>query len=229
LKRQITIAGAALALLVGGAVPALAADDEPTCDEARRSVVELDVKVNAAAAADDAVASAEKVAEQLAAARAELAAAVAVDNATVPPLTEDSQRTVDAKALVAELEEKAVAPAELDQLRKLAEASDVDELISLRLAAIEVRDKACDDGGVTTTPPTPTPAPTTEPPADEPDLDCADFPLEDGTTAQEMFERDVNDPHNLDIDEDNVACEVDEDTLSGNVAVPVGGVSTGGW
>jgi hypothetical protein len=158
---------AAGALLSSGAV-AVAAEDDPTCDEARRSVALLDSQVNEAVSADRAVEAAEKVADDLAKARADLVAAIAADNAAGLPA--DSQKTIDLKALVAELEGKLVAPAELARLRELAEATDANQLIRLRVLAIDEANKVCSD--VTTTPPTATPSPTTTvplPPADDDD------------------------------------------------------------
>lgn len=90
-----------------------------------------------------------------------------------------------------------------------------------------------------------------------PEYDCRDFPLTDGTTAQDILNGDLSDPHKLDLDSDNIACEtsenhagsdsdgdgvidnrggvVEEDSLddtstgtSGDVVVPQGGVATGG-
>lgn len=88
--------------------------------------------------------------------------------------------------------------------------------------------------------PTTTPAPTTEAPPFN-DLDCRDFPLADGRTAQDILNQTpTDDPNGLDADEDRIACEPGQDTAAdggdiadtdepvGNVAVPSGGVATGG-
>lgn len=113
----------------------------------------------------------------------------------------------------------------------------------------------------TTTPPTSTPPPTTPPTSEEPepsetqepapedpaseafvDLDCKDFPLADGRTAQDILNQFPGDPHGLDADEDRIACEPGQDTAPDSssdfedddevvsnekVAVPQGGVQTG--
>jgi hypothetical protein len=91
---------------------------------------------------------------------------------------------------------------------------------------------------------TPEPIPTEEPePLDPSDLDCGDFPLAEGRTAQQVLDADQNDPHALDEDGDLVACEADDpaanptadttpapsdDSSSGDVVTPQGGVNTGG-
>jgi hypothetical protein len=74
------------------------------------------------------------------------------------------------------------------------------------------------------------------------DLNCDDFPLADGRTAQQVLDADRNDPNVLDVDNDGIACEAgeldnDEPTTApvsgGNGSysqvetVPVGGVETG--
>src|SRR5690606_20100116 len=87
--------------------------------------------------------------------------------------------------------------------------------------------------------------PATEDPADQVpavDLDCKDFPLADGRTAQDVLNAIPGDPHGLDADEDRIACEPGQDTAADSssdfedndevvsvekVTVPSGGVSTG--
>lgn len=49
--------------------------------------------------------------------------------------------------------------------------------------------------------------------ADE--LDCVDFPLADGRTAQDVLDGDTADQNRLDRDGDGQACEVDEEDVSG--------------
>jgi Excalibur calcium-binding domain len=53
--------------------------------------------------------------------------------------------------------------------------------------------------------PTPRPRPSRPPARD--DYNCGDFPLSDGTTAQEYLERYPSDPSQLDGDGDGVACQ----------------------
>src|SRR5690606_21012691 len=81
----------------------------------------------------------------------------------------------------------------------------------------------------TSTPP-PTTPPTTPPTSEEPepsetqepedpvlpevDLDCKDFPLADGRTAQDILNQFPGDPHGLDADEDRIACEPGQDTAA---------------
>lgn len=87
---------------------------------------------------------------------------------------------------------------------------------------------------------TTTPAPTTEAPPFN-DLDCRDFPLADGRTAQDILNQTpTDDPNGLDADEDRIACEPGQDTAAdggdiadndepvGDVVTPSGGVATGG-
>jgi hypothetical protein len=131
--------------------------------------------------------------------------------------------------------EKGAKP-EVTELRRKANQTDAGELQKALDAARDDFNRLCD--GVTTTPP----------PADEaPDpinLDCADFPLADGRTSQQVLDSTPGeDPHGLDADGDRVACEAGEDTAPDgadrgdrtveldsldNVVVPEGGVATGG-
>lgn len=102
-------------------------------------------------------------------------------------------------------------------------------------------DTDCKDPAETTTPTT-TPAATTTPAettapdeamADE--FDCADFPLPDGRTAQDILDADPADPNRLDLDGDGQACDLDDTdpaTDGGDFdqvgTPPAGGVATGG-
>lgn len=88
-----------------------------------------------------------------------------------------------------------------------------------------------DEPDPTPTPtPTPTPAPTTEPAptttSEFPvDLDCSDL---SDAEAQKVLDADTSDPHNLDSDEDGLACDEIVDTASNDTVVtPSGGVNTG--
>jgi hypothetical protein len=64
------------------------------------------------------------------------------------------------------------------------------------------------------------------------DLDCNDFPLADGRTAQEVFDEDKNDPHNLDADDNGIPCEFGDtdydDTSDYYIPDTSDGISTGG-
>jgi hypothetical protein len=112
------------------------------------------------------------------------------------------------------------------ELQRKADRTDADALKREVDDAQDDVNRLC--GGVTTTP-----AP--EPPAV--DLDCGDFPLTDGRTAQQVLDSTPNaDPNGLDSDGDRVACEPGQDTASdeadggngvGSVATPSGGVATG--
>jgi excalibur calcium-binding domain-containing protein len=130
----------------------------------------------------------------------------------------------DASALKAELK---VTTGQRDAVQNALNAkAELDK-------AREKRERVC-----ATTPPssTSTPAPT---PAPKDEFDCQDFPLEDGTTAQQLYDRDHNDPNKLDRDGDGVACEINEDFNNdssndsnddGNLSTddtPSGGVETG--
>lgn len=68
--------------------------------------------------------------------------------------------------------------------------------VEAAIAAFAARDTAC----------TPPPAPA---PKDE--FDCADFPLPDGRTAQQVYDADKTDPNRLDEDGDGKACEAPAD------------------
>ena len=93
----------------------------------------------------------------------------------------------------------------------------------------------CEKGSKPTETPDPTPTPTPKP---EQDIDCDEV---SGPEAQRILDADRSDPNNLDNDHDGIACDVDEVPVPGdpapadpgvvvnnNVAVPSGGVATGG-
>lgn len=123
---------------------------------------------------------------------------------------------------------------ELGQAQKALDrkSNDVKGFESRLNAAKAERDKDCDEPTSTATP-TPSPAP-----VPDGDLDCGNFPLSDGTTAQAFLERDTSDPHNIDVDNDGTACELLDDSAgeeAADTAAPVevivtpnGGVATGG-
>jgi len=113
-------------------------------------------------------------------------------------------------------------------LRRIADRTDADALKKVLDAAQDDVNRLC--GGATTTP-----SPTPEP---EDDIDCDEV---SGPEAQRILDADRSDPNNLDNDHDGIACDVDEVPVPGdpapadpgvvvnnNVAVPSGGVATGG-
>jgi hypothetical protein len=53
--------------------------------------------------------------------------------------------------------------------------------------------------------------PVVTPPAPKDEFDCPDFPLDDGTTAQQFLDKDKSDPSRLDSDKDGKACELGDD------------------
>lgn len=110
--------------------------------------------------------------------------------------------------------------------------------------AVAVDTDCSDDPPATSTSPAPPssedPAPPAStapaaPPAAARDLDCADYPRPDGTTAQQALDTDRSDPFLLDADHDGIPCEADEpentaDPTGGQIArVPAGSVDTGSW
>lgn len=105
-------------------------------------------------------------------------------------------------------------------LQREADKTNADTLKFQLEAAIAVANEACDND------PNPTPTPTPPPAVPVDNLDCDDFATQ--ALAQVEFDKDRNDPHNLDADNDNKACEVhfglDDDD---NAPVPSGGVDTG--
>lgn len=139
------------------------------------------------------------------------------------------QAAKDALALAETGGDKAAIDAAKQVLKAAREALNVDSkrLANLRVdlkAAIADRDEACDEDPEPT--PTTTPAPTTTPPVDN-DVDCAEV---SDARAQEILDADRNDPHNLDDDNDGVACEEETVIVNNDVVVtPSGGVNTGGW
>lgn len=201
--------GLAVAVLpVLAASPAFAADDL-TCDAAEKLVVKAQARV------DDRAAS-ERVEENKALDAAREAFKVAQDAVTA---AKDDGVVGDAlKALEKTRDDAKV----LRDAAKDALDTDSKRLAELRVlleAAISDRDEACSEP--TTTPPTPTP------PADA-DVDCDEVT---DARAQEILDADRNDPHNLDDDNDGVACEEEEVLVADNdvVVTPSGGVNTGGW
>ena len=137
-------------VLIGGlavSAPAAFADDATPCSTALLAQSDLAAQVKAADAADKAAADAQKLYDDLAAAEKGLAAAIKADNETVPPLTEDSQRTKDAKAAQAAAK-KAVDAFEakgvtIEALRAEAAKTDAAALRVKLAAAAAVVERAC--------------------------------------------------------------------------------------
>jgi hypothetical protein len=206
IRKTALLAGAVLALSVMTAPVALAQDDSTSCDVAKDSVAKLEKKLDVAVF-DERVKETEKRDE---AKRARDAAQVDVDEFVAgegtPTLDELKRILKDAKETLRDAQEKL--------------NSDSNKLVGLRAQvtlAIAERDEVC--GGVTTTPATPEP---------ENDVDCDEV---GASEAQRILDADRNDPHNLDQDNDGIACEIDEvlvDDDDDEVVVPSGGVATGG-
>lgn len=203
-KITTAVLGVAVAVLpVFAASPAFAQDDRD-CTRAQREVTRVELRLAA-------VVTEEREAEQ--------------------------KLVKDAKDALKDLQEDAVPNGDqrdlIDAARSLVNLrvdelnTDSKRLANLRVdlkAAIADRDEACDEDPEPT--PTTTPAPTTTPPVDN-DVDCAEV---SDARAQEILDADRNDPHNLDDDNDGVACEEETVIVNNDVVVtPSGGVNTGGW
>jgi hypothetical protein len=264
-KKTVLALGAALALSVMTAPTAYAQVGEPSCAEAQLAFQRAQAALDEAVAADEAAADAKAADEELA--RAERALEDAREAALSGGVPTANQTAADAARLradLARLEEipvgdrtteqqariddikdrlpliEAVVSAEArvatarteagktdaDRLQDVADETDAKALADARETARKAADKAC---GV----------PTTTPPPDPAELDCDDFPLSDGRTAQDVLDENQDDPHQLDEDGDLVACEADDPAAggsnqdddpgtSGDVVTPSGGVATGG-
>lgn len=230
MKKTVLVLSAAVALSVMTAPFALAQDDA-SCDAAKDSVTKLQKKFDDAAAEErvrekDAVKAAKDARDASKAVRDEKQKAL--DAAKETPENGDAIKTAEAELKVAE-DALTARKADLAKAQEKQD-KDSDKVISLRSQvedAIADRDKVC--GGVTTTPTTP---------ADPSDVDCDEVSDDE---AQRILNADRSDPNNLDQDNDGIACEVDEIlpegdnddsdgdvTVNNNVAVPSGGVATGG-
>lgn len=112
------------------------------------------------------------------------------------------------------------------ELGLITEAERVVKRTEKKLA--DARDKVAEKCAEPTPEPTPTTTPATPTtPANE-DVDCDEVT---DARAQEILDADRNDPHNLDDDNDGVACEEEEVLVADNdsvVVAPSGGVNTGG-
>jgi len=239
LKKTVLALGAAVALSVLTA-PAAFAQEPADCGAANVALQTAKTDHDKAVADDEKAQKAEdadrdlrRAEDRLVAAERELQRAIAADNSANPPLTEDSERTKIAKKRVAEAtDDRADAQKKADkenaaQLQRKADRTDVAELQKRLDAAQADVNRLC--GGVTTTPSTPVP---------DDDVDCDEVSDDE---AQRILDADRSDPNNLDQDNDGIACEVDEIlpesdnddsdgdvTVNNNVAVPSGGVATGG-
>lgn len=223
MKKIALTVGAVLALSLGMAPVALAQDDD-SCDAAKKALAKLEVKLDTAVfderskeqpALDAAQAAFDVAKGELDRRKGLLDAAKlandAAEIARLEPLVESAKKARDAaKVTLADAQKK------FD--------TDNPKVAGLRAQvelAIQERDKACDEAPPTTT----TPVPTT--PADA-DVDCDEV---SDARAQEILDADRNDPNNLDDDNDGVACE-EEVVVADNsdvVVTPSGGVNTGGW
>ena len=225
-----SVAAATVALSVMTAPVVLAQEQTPSCDEAKRVVVELETRVTNAAADENVRERAE-----LDAAKAALEAAQRevvrltgrlADEQGKPEQDQDPDEINRLIGLLDRAEDTVVARQTDVEAAEDALKVDGDELAGLRARlalALADRDDKC--GTPTTTPTTP-PATTTPPAAN--DVDCGDVSDDE---AQRILDEDPADPNRLDEDGDGIACE-DEVVLNppadnGAVVVPSGGVATG--
>lgn len=179
MKRIMIVVGAVLALGLSSTAAIAATADEPVdCATA------IEALVAARADADAGDAEIEQLRdEQEALDKAVADAQAALDEATDPA-------------------EIPALQAALNVAKKAAE--DAQAVLDEKVAADEVLNQLVIDAQVKVSElcgnedPAPDPA----------DLDCSDFPLADGRTAQDVLDETPNtDPHNLDIDGDRIACE----------------------
>jgi hypothetical protein len=255
MKKTVLVLSAAVALSVMTAPLALAQDDAPSAEV--KAAICASVSIDAVSfPADGRVADAEsrllsaKTALENAVTAAKTGAGLSDAGAARTRLAEINGRIAQLEAGGVSDDEKAEYADRLEQRRLVQTVidrqSDVaraeNELARARAAqedAVDLEAKVREFVGArpyatlkadlcgpqpapTTTPvPTTTPAPTTEPfPVD---LDCKDLT---DAEAQKVLDADLSDPHNLDSDEDGLAC--DENDFNESVAVPSGGVATGG-
>lgn len=204
--------GIALAGSLGTGVALAQGPNSEECDNARQAVIKLETQFQK-------VAAEERVSEQddLDKAQADLRAAqVEVDKAKTAS-DADPNDPILKDALKTAREVRDTAKDTRDRAQRDLN-TDSNKLAGLRAQlnlALQDRDRECSE-------PTSTPAPA---PTDT--LDCNDFATH--ALAQAEFDKDRNDPHNLDSDNDNRACEIhfglnDDDD---NAPVPSGGVDTG--
>lgn len=142
------LAGAlvAAATLTGSAVAM--ADEAPLdCAAALTAFQDASKAADAAKADDVAAADAQKLYDTLDAAQIELAAAVKQDNATIPPLSADSQRTKDAKAALVKAQAAVTAfeakGVKIETLRDTAAKNDAAALVKAADKARATATDAC--------------------------------------------------------------------------------------
>ena len=208
-KLTTTALGLAVAALPLLATTPAFAQDERDCNRAQREVTRVELKLAAT------------VTEERNAERAALEAAQAALNAA-----QDALRNAAEGADLGPLRAAVDTAREARDAARNALNTDSRRLADLRAelaASVKARDEACDDTPPTTTP-APTPAPTSPPAAE--DVDCDEVSDE---RAQEILDADKSDPHNLDDDNDGIACEEEVIVQRDVVVVPNGGVNTGGW
>lgn len=245
MKRLALVGAAVLTTSVVLAPIAMAQETGPNseaCDVAKTSVAGLEKQVADARFAERT--TEEKAVADAEAAISGLEGAVATLEDRIEQAVEENQSSGKVDGLRAEL---ATAQENLEAgHQKVADAkaalesdNEATQGIAARLElAVAERDTACGQ-----LEPTPTPEPTEDPEPESDDLNCVDFPLDDGRTAQDVLDDNASDPHDLDVDGDNVACEVTDDAdsyvidlnpdssdddTSQVATVPSGGVDTGG-
>jgi len=206
---------AAIGLLLGGAGAAHAAAHTPSTGPNTGACVAATQAVKHAQKKLDKALDALHTAPGVIAVNADLAATLAVLKAIA-----EVDLTAEHKILIHELEEAIAAKTELD-------------------AKIAAKDEACAEPGDDPKPGDKCSTDTIpsgildndlecvggeDDPADDADVDCRDVTVEQ---AQAMLNEDKDDPNNLDVDDDGVACE-DPDGGTQVVDYPSGGVDTGG-
>lgn len=176
---------------VGAAVENLEAQRESAKDADAEAAKQQIVADNA----DIAAATAKKAADD-----ADLAGNILVRDAQRAILTAKlAERDAARAAVTAELKKRDDARAEATELEATLEADKAAELAARDAACIGIPGPAGPQGPVFV------------------DLNCGDFPLPDGRTAQQVLDATPGqDPHRLDLDDDRVACEIDEPIDDGN-------------
>lgn len=244
MKKLVFLSSLVLAATVVAAPVAFAQTDQPapSCAEALAAMNEAQVAFDAAVKADEALAVAENAAaaalkkaadadaailveqkkandaDQRAAAQQKIADANDVANPTAANIAaRDAARAEVTKALAA----RDAARAEVARLITVRDGARA-ELPGLDAAAAEARKAAETDAAELEAD-----LATAQAAADDAcrgpqgpvfvDLNCGDFPLPDGRTAQQVLDATPGqDPHRLDLDNDRVACEIDEPIDDGN-------------
>jgi hypothetical protein len=232
--RLVAIGGtaAAVALVAALAInsPALAQDEQPSCADALTAYVAAQADLDALPETVPNPALAELQAA-VAEAKADVDAALppvltysadvypgdkvpasveALTEATLRAILDDKDLGADARAQVQVALDAVLAHASAVAALDAAAAKVPNPARVDAQAKVDTARTAADDACRGPVGPTPTVAPTTTPAPNDDDLDCGDFPLSDGRTAQDVLDADPTDPHNLDSDGDQVACELDD-------------------